>query len=121
MKNGNRPNVSESTMGQRIKTARTNLKISQLDLAEMIGVRKQAISNYEADRRDIKVSVLKDIAKALHVSASYLIEDTDEQEDGSIHEEVSEISEILSLLRDMDAKTLDVALEQIRVLSKLRG
>lgn len=61
-------------IGQRIKTIRTQKKISQRDLAYLIDSEKSNISVMENGKNNFKLSTLYKIAKALDVSISELID-----------------------------------------------
>ena len=53
------------TLGERIKTARKNVKLSQKELAASVGVTQQAIAQYETDRMHPSTATLRRIAGAL--------------------------------------------------------
>ena len=53
----------EMTMGMRIRECKLALGMTQEELAEAIYTKKCTISAYETGKIDIKVSILKDIAK----------------------------------------------------------
>lgn len=61
------------TLAQRLKTARINSRLSQIQLAERIGVSDKTISGYESGRIEPPLSKLKSISKMLNVSINYLI------------------------------------------------
>ncbi len=65
-------------IGQRIKKRRKDLKLSQQDLAEMMGVHKSSIMRYEKGTIDnTKVLVLQGFSAALHVTPEWLRGETD--------------------------------------------
>lgn len=66
-----------------IKQFRTDRGMSQIDLAEEIGVSKKTISNWECGARDPSTSQLHDIAKALHVAPADLIGHINEPQDNT--------------------------------------
>jgi transcriptional regulator with XRE-family HTH domain len=53
---------------------RTALKMTQAQLAEMVGVFPSTISQYESGARKPDVIMLKKLAKALHTTADALLE-----------------------------------------------
>lgn len=57
--------MTSMDIAQRIRNARTKRGLTQADLAKALGLTPQAISNYESGKRDLKQSVLVDIAHAL--------------------------------------------------------
>lgn len=70
-------NRKEETMGMRIKECRAKMGITQEELADILYLKKTTVSAYENDKIDIKISVLKDLAKVLHTTVSYLVEGID--------------------------------------------
>ena len=61
------------TIGERIKTARTNANMTQADLARAMGVPYQTIGHWERDASSPKFSSLEKVAKALNISIETLI------------------------------------------------
>ena len=62
----------EKTIGMRIKECRVKIGMTQEELAEELLTKKSTISAYENDKIDIKISILKQIAKVLNTSVFYL-------------------------------------------------
>lgn len=62
------------TLGQFIKNARKNQKITQSKLAEMIGKKTITIRKYESDEINPSIEVLEKIAKALKIDVWDLLE-----------------------------------------------
>lgn len=63
-------------LAKRIKKRREELGLSQADLAERMPGGREAglqISHYECERRTPSAAALKDLAKALGVSADWLL------------------------------------------------
>jgi phage repressor protein C with HTH and peptisase S24 domain len=60
-------------IGERIKEIREGLYMKQVDLAELVGLSRNTIINYEKGRRDVTARDLVAIAHALNVSFAYLI------------------------------------------------
>jgi transcriptional regulator with XRE-family HTH domain len=65
---------------ERMKEKREALRLSQTDLAKMIGSTQQQISRYEVDREPV-ASVLKKIADVLGCTTDYLVGSVNEAED----------------------------------------
>jgi len=62
------------TKGERIKQQRIALGISQVDLADKIGVSKQTLYKYENDIvTNIPSDKIELLAKELHVSEAYIM------------------------------------------------
>jgi transcriptional regulator with XRE-family HTH domain len=60
-------------LGARIAALRKDQGITQVQLAELLGVSQQTITAYEVGRRRIQVSALPVIAKALGVAVEALL------------------------------------------------
>ena len=74
-------NMAE-TLGERIRKARVRYGMSQTVLAARIGISKTAMNNIElGDTADPAASRVREIARALKVSADYLLGLTDEEGD----------------------------------------
>src|SRR5688572_4970199 len=66
-------------IGSRIRRARENLKLSQLDLATQLGYQSAAtISHFEAGERKVSIADLQRIAQALRVPLDMFLIGTDE-------------------------------------------
>lgn len=62
-----------ASFGKNLRERRKRLKLSQDEMASLIGTSKQVISRYERGERDPKVSVVLTIAKVLGVSVDELL------------------------------------------------
>lgn len=64
------------TVGEKIKTLRKQLGLTQTELGEKLGVQKNAVSKWETGRvDDIPGSKIRAMAALFAVSPSYLIDD----------------------------------------------
>ncbi len=100
----------EKTIGMRIRECRLKMGMTQEELAEQLYIKKATVSAYENDKFDMKVSVLKDIAKVLKTTVVYLVE-------GKSEGISPEVMQIALMLRDMKNKELrKAAIEQVKVL-----
>lgn len=100
------------TLGQRMKECRVKKGMTQEVLAEILYTKKSTISEYENDKIDLKYSVLKEIAKALDTSVSYLTGEQDED-----MEEVLQMAIVLQQIKNRDLRK--AAIEQVRVLARI--
>ena len=66
-----------ANVGERIKYVRSNLLMSQKDLADKLGRQRTEISMFESGARGIDIYTLKEIAKIFNVSTDYLLGITD--------------------------------------------
>jgi transcriptional regulator with XRE-family HTH domain len=60
-------------MGGRIATARKDADLTQVELADRLGIAQQQLASYEIGRRRVPVSLLPMLARALSVSIEELI------------------------------------------------
>jgi transcriptional regulator with XRE-family HTH domain len=60
-------------LGQKIKKARKQKRITQEDLANAIGVSDKSISAYESDRINPPLQILEKIAEKTDESLSYFL------------------------------------------------
>ena len=103
----------EITMGMRIRECRLALGMTQEEMAEALYTKKCAISAYETGKIDIKVSILKDIAKVLNTTAGYLM-------DGDEIGFDAEIMQVAMMLQEMkNEEVRKVAVEQVKALGNL--
>ena len=69
----------QNTLGGKIRELRQMRGMTQEDLGEKLLMKKSTISAYENDGIDIKCSVIKEIARALHIFPGYFfMEENDE-------------------------------------------
>lgn len=62
-------------IGNRIKEARLNLGYTQEELANLLGVTKGAVANYEVETSHPKEPIMYKLFDALQVDANYLFQD----------------------------------------------
>ena len=101
----------EKTIGMRIKECRMKMGMTQDELAEALLTKKSTISAYENDKIDIKISILKHIAKILDTSVFYLVGEQDED----ISSEVMQLAMALQQIKNPELR--QVAIEQVKVLA----
>jgi transcriptional regulator with XRE-family HTH domain len=78
-------------LGDRIRMHRARLRLSQGELAEQVGISLTWMNSIECGHADPRASHLKKIAKALGVTADYLLggEDTDSEHSPTVAAPVS--------------------------------
>ena len=69
--------VHYTTFGERLREIRKAKKLSQNDLAEMLGMTKQMVSSYELNQRSPRLEMVRKYADKLGVPVDYLLGDTD--------------------------------------------
>ena len=70
----------KGSLGENIRAARKALKLSQEELAELIGSNRVTISKYENNEYNPSVPALKRLADALHTTPAELTGDMEEEE-----------------------------------------
>lgn len=60
-------------LGSRIAHLRKELELTQVQLAEMLGISQQMVASYEVGRRRIPVSMLPQLSQALKVQTDALL------------------------------------------------
>lgn len=71
--------VEYVSFGQRLRAIRKEKGLSQDDFAALLGTSKQVLSRYEIGQRVPKITQVQQYAKALNVSADYLMGDSVEE------------------------------------------
>ena len=100
----------EKTIGKRIRECRVKVGMTQEELAEALITKKSTVSAYENDKIDIKISILKQIAKVLDITVFYLAGEQDED----INSDVMQMAKVLQQIQSNELRK--VAVEQAKVL-----
>ena len=74
------------SLGNNIKSLRTSKKLTQYELAQKANISKNALWNYENDKREPRIEVLEKIAFALDVSMNDLLWPTDNDKSNKVKE-----------------------------------
>ena len=91
------------SLGQRIREARKNKKITQNELGEMIGVASTSITGYEKDRNYPDKGKLALIMEILDIDANYLFQDEmKNRPDNTITILSPREEEIIKIYRNLD-------------------
>ena len=100
----------EKTIGMRIRECRVKKGMTQEALADVLYAKKSTISEYENYKIDLKFSVLKEIAKALDTSISYL--------SGEQDEDIDDVMQMTIALQQIKSKELrKAAIAQVKILA----
>ncbi len=75
------------TFAQKVTEARHDLRISQMDLAEMVGVSDRSIKCYEKGEKAPRASTIHKLARALNVSVTYLTDESCEDPQAEIEKD----------------------------------
>jgi len=68
-------------IGQSIKKFREDKKVTQNELAQWLGVSRQAVSMWESEKRELKANTLRKIAKVFNVGVDDILKVTINKED----------------------------------------
>lgn len=77
------------SFGEKLKNARKTAKLTQEQLAEKLGVSRQAITKWEADKGLPDIQNIKLLSKALGVSIDYLLDDNSKIDMSVLREPIS--------------------------------
>lgn len=69
------PSKLQLTFGERVKSRRTILGMTQVDLAEKIGIHRPDLSDIENGKHSPTLETVEKVAKALGVPPSSLVDD----------------------------------------------
>lgn len=78
--------VRKMTLGEKMKEARKQCGLSQEQLAEKLCVSRSAVAKWETDKGLPDVDNLKALARLLHVSVDYLLNDGDAADETVVRE-----------------------------------
>ncbi len=85
-------------IGDKIKSARREKRITQDDLAQAIGVSDKSISAYESDRISPPIKVLEKIAAETDQPVSFFLEDKTED---AIVSKLNQIEKLFQEVKDL--------------------
>lgn len=69
------------SLGKRLREARENAGLSQLELAHLLGRDQRAISDYESGKRKLAAADLPHFAQVLHVPIFFFFEEQPSYDD----------------------------------------
>ena len=115
----------------KIKRAMFEKGINQSDLAKKLGITRAVVSNWFTSNRNLSMANMEKIAKALGVSAAYLLDDSDDGQKnfvdnsgtigyiGNNSGQISQVVNDVELLKQKN-KTLELEIELMKTrLEKL--
>lgn len=100
-------------IGERLKQLRTEKKLRQSDVADMIGVGRTTYTNYEIGVSEPDIETINKLAEFFEVSTDYLLGRTDERNPGTSHNDWPPEAKVL--FRDVRKLTP----EQLELVTKL--
>lgn len=102
--------IDTTTIGGRIKSARTNKGLTQQELADQLYIPMTTLSTYENNKAELKGQVVVELANALGVTTDYILT-------GSSNELLPIEQELLAIFRSIKSSDLQKAgLEQLKCL-----
>ncbi len=99
-------------IGKRIQSFRTERKLTQAELAELIDTNQKHLSRIESGYHRSSLDTIVAIAKALNISVDSLIADYDDSTDES------NLKLILDDIRGMSANQLNILRANIQTIKK---
>ena len=91
-------------LNENIKKLRTAMNISQVDLANKLGVSKQCVSNWENDNVVPSIDMLIKLSKFFNVSTDYLLDLDNKKYIDVSHLDIDEIAHINLIIQDLIKK-----------------
>ena len=76
------------TFGEKLRSARIALNLSQIELGEMVGVSERSIYSYEQTGAFPRKHILKKLAEALRVTIYYFLDDAEADPNRSFDQEL---------------------------------
>lgn len=120
--------VNAIEIGKRIESARSDLNLTQDELAKELGLNKSTIQRYETGKvQRIKIPVLEAMAKVLNVSSEWLSNKSNSREINSQKNQSTELSieninhlEKYNMLNDLGKIKLNERLDELLELTKYK-
>ena len=103
----------KKTLGQKIREYRLKRGMTQEELAEKLLSSKSTISEYENNKIDIKISILREIAKVLGTPLPHLLS----EEDDDIDDEVMQMAMALNQIKSKELRK--AAVKQVMILAEM--
>ena len=94
----------ENDFGKYLRALRVERRMSQEELAKLLGTTKQVISHYETGQRSPKITVVSQYAKILGISLEELCGETPEPKK-------SPLASVLEQLLTLDQEDLKVVIQ----------
>lgn len=119
-KNGKRPHPVDVAVGANLKTFRTLRRMSQGDVAKLLGLSFQQIQKYEIGTNRIAASRLFSLANVLDVSVADFFQgiNSDAGSDVENDDQGDIVRMIASILKPLDAKKRTKVLRDIKKMEK---
>ena len=99
--------------GERLQKLRTDLNMTQKELADKLDVKQQAVSSYEQGTTKPKNDVIIKISKLFNISIGYLMGVTDDPHENEMPDDAKEL---LKIYDSLPFEKKSISLEILRVL-----
>lgn len=96
----------DKLVGQRIRSLRHLLSMSQTDLAQKVGIKFQQIQKYETGANRVSASRLSEIAKVMKVQISHFFDEDWNGRSVELDKEALEVVAMFSRLTPAKKKTI---------------
>ncbi|MDC2867540.1 helix-turn-helix domain-containing protein [Bacillus sp. BP-3] len=108
----------ENAIGKRVKEIRAELKMSQSQFAESIGVSKSLISLIELGRKNPSIETINKIANKGNVSIDYVmgLSDNKNIEENQSSGVMLELQHYINKVEKFDDETKEFAIKKIKAL-----
>src|SRR5262249_27882270 len=104
-------------LGERLKVLRHSRRISQIEVAQYIGITRSAYSHYESNNRQPVYETIIKLAAYFNVSVDFLLVGTDPVPTVERNDE-QDMNEILQLFQHMDRDMKKRSIHMINALVK---
>lgn len=111
------------SVGDKIKSLRKTMGLTQTELGERVGVKKNAVSKWECGRvEDIPTSTIKALANLFDVPPSYLIDDENADSAPSKPDVLDEVDvAFYGEYRELSEDDKDTIRDMVRVMRERRA
>ena len=89
-------------IGKKIQKAREEKGLTQVDLAQILGITQAALSNYELGKRRLYLHQIENFARLLEKTLDYFIGPLDDASNARSSEPSNRKEEIMARIRDLD-------------------
>ena len=106
-----------STFGKKIAALRKDLKMSQGELAKLLGTSTSVIGRYERDEMTPSIEVAKKIATILSTTVGYLLGETEDDQlfkDPAMLQRLKDLNSLPEQEKDYIIYTLDGLLQNVK-------
>lgn len=117
--------IRKATLGDRLKSAREQARLTQIDVAKKLGVTNGAISGYERNYRDPDTETLRKLADLYGVTTNWVLGQEEKESAYALPESeydrvISEVEKKFGVsLRD-DPTVLDAIRNMIEIIARER-